>query len=182
MAARLTAVTPEAIPYHFKDVLAVAGVTREDLVTFALEYWKARFFADPHIEHDVEVRGASRFARACYEAGASLVYLTGRDLPLMGVGTFASLRSLGFPIGVCGTELVLKPDARMPDFEFKRFEAPKIARVGRVVAAFDNEPENCNIFLAQYPDCESVLMDTQHAGGAPPLAPGVKVIADFTFG
>ena len=40
----------------------------------------------------------------------------------------------------------------MPDTEFKRFEAPKLGRVGRVVAAFDNEPENCNIFLRQFPD------------------------------
>ncbi len=181
IAARLLTVTPERVPYHFHDTLALFGVTREDLVTFAFEYWKAHFFADPHIQHDVEVKGAAVFARACYDAGASLVYLTGRDLPQMGVGTFGSLRSLGFPIGVCGTELVLKPDPRMLDFEFKRFEARKLDRVGRVVASFDNEPENCNVFLGEFPDAESVLVDTQHAGGAPPLVDGVKVIADFAF-
>jgi hypothetical protein len=182
LAARLAAADPEKIPYHFKDTLARFDVARADLVAFATDYWKARFFANPHIQHDIEVKGASRFARGCYEAGASIVYLTGRDLPQMGVGSFGSLSALGFPIGVCGTELVLKPDPKMLDFEFKRTEAPKIARVGKVVASFDNEPENCNIFLAQYPDAESVLLDTQHAGGAPPLSEGVKVIPDFTFG
>lgn len=182
LAKRLVAADPEQIPYHFKDTLEVLGVTREDLVAEAFEFWKARFFADPHITHDVEVKGAIRFAKACYDAGASIVYLTGRDLPLMGLGTFGSLRRHGFPIGVCGTELVLKPEAKMLDFEFKRFEAPKLARVGNVVASFDNEPENCNVFLQQFPDAESVLVDTQHAGGAPPLMPGVKVIADFVFG
>ena len=182
LATRLRDAAPEKVPYHFKDTLAVFGVEREDLQRFAFEYWKTHFFADPHIQHDVQVAGAVDFARACYEAGANLVYLTGRDLPQMGVGTFGSLKSLGFPIGLCGTELVLKPDPKMLDFEFKRFEGPKLARVGTVVAAFDNEPENCNVFLAQFPDAESVLIDTQHAGGAPPLAGGVKVIPDFTFG
>jgi len=182
LSRRLLEASPDAIPYHFHDVLALFDVTREDLVSFAFDYWKTHFFADPHIQHDVEVTGAVRFARACYEAGASLVYLTGRDLPQMGVGTFGSLRAHGFPIGVCGTELVLKPEARMLDFEFKRFEAPKLARVGHVIASFDNEPENCNLFLARYPDAESVFVDTQHAAGAPPLAAGVKVIPDFALG
>jgi predicted secreted acid phosphatase len=182
IAARLMAAAPGQIPYHFRDTLAVLGVTREDLAAFAFEYWKTHFFKDPHILYDVEVKGAVRFARACYDAGASLIYLSGRDLPQMGVGTFGSLRALGFPIGVCGTELVLKPDAKMLDFEFKRTEAPKLARVGRVVASFDNEPENCNIFLSEFPETSSVLVDTQHAGGAPPLSDGVKVIGDFTFG
>ncbi len=182
LAARLKTATPDRVPYHFRDTLALYGVTREDLVTSAFEYWKAHFFADPHIQHDVEVAGAARFARECYSAGASIVYLTGRDLPQMGLGTFGSLRSLAFPIGVCGTELVLKPEPKMLDFEFKRFEAPKLARVGKVVASFDNEPENCNVFLEEFPDADSVLVDTQHAAGAPMLASGVKVIADFAFG
>jgi hypothetical protein len=182
LSARMMAVTPDKIPYHFRDTLALFDVTREALASYALEYWKAHFFADPHIRHDVEVKGAAQFARACFEAGASLVYLTGRDLPHMGLGTFGSLRSLGFPIGVCGTELVLKPDAKMLDFEFKRGEVEKLSRVGRVVASFDNEPENCNVFLAKFPEAESVLVDTQHAGGAPPLAAGVRVIADFASG
>jgi hypothetical protein len=181
LEARLLAVTPNQIPYHFRDTLAALGVTREDFAVFAFEYWKTHFFADPHIQHDVEVTGAAHFARACYDAGASLVYLTGRDLPQMGMGTFGSLRSLGFPIGVSGTELILKPNAKMLDFEFKRFEATKLARIGKVVASFDNEPENCNVFLRQFPDAASVLVDTQHASGAPPVSDGVKVIADFTF-
>jgi hypothetical protein len=182
IAARLLEITPERIPYHFRDALALFGATRDDLVADAFEYWKAHFFADAHLRHDVEVVGASRFARACHDAGATIVYMTGRDLPLMGMGTFGSLRDLGFPIGVSGTELVLKPETNMLDFEFKRSEAPKLARVGEVVASFDNEPENCNVFLTQFPGAESVLVDTQHAAGAPPLTAGVKVVGDLSFG
>jgi hypothetical protein len=182
IAARLLAVMPDNLPYHFRETLALFGATREDLVVEALAYWKTHFFADAHLRHDLEVHGAARFARACYDAGATLVYLTGRDLPLMGTGTFGSLRDLGFPIGVCGTELVLKPEPKMLDFEFKRLEAPALARVGDVVASFDNEPENCNVFQTSFPGAESVLVDTQHAGGAPPLSPGVKVVRDLLFG
>ena len=97
----------------------------------------------------------------------------------MGIGSFRSLRDHGFPIGVPGTELVLKPDAAMADEAFKRLEAPKLARVGAIIASFDNEPGNCNTILEQNPTCESILVDTQHLPGAPPLHPGVQVIADF---
>jgi len=100
----------------------------------------------------------------------------------MGAGTFSSLRDLGFPIGVAGTELVLKPRAEMADAEFKRYEAPRLSRVGTIVAAFDNEPENCNVFASTYPEADSVFVDTQHLDGAPALSPNVSVIGDFTEG
>ncbi len=179
IAARLKAAAPDELAYLLTDSLVRFGIVRTDLVARAEAFWRDRFFADDHLRHDVEVPGAVAFAHACYEAGATLVYLTGRDLPLMGIGSFRSLRDLGFPIGVPGTELVLKPDAQMPDEAFKRLEAPKLARVGRVVAVFDNEPANCNTLLAVNPGCKSVLLDTQHLPGAPPLDSGVLVVADF---
>lgn len=179
MAGKLRAADPESLAYLVGDSLSQLGVSRADLVAEAEEFWRARFFRDAHLVHDVALPGAVAFARACYERGAILMYLTGRDLPFMGLGTFRSLRDLGFPIGVPGTEVVLKPDAAMADEAFKRAIAPTLARVGRVIASFDNEPGNCNVFKEVYPDCESVFVDTQHMPGAPPLGPGVRVIGDF---
>jgi beta-phosphoglucomutase-like phosphatase (HAD superfamily) len=179
--ARLAGTTPDMLAYLLTDSLTRLGVTRTDVVARAEAFWKDRFFADDHLRHDVEVAGGVAFARACQEAGAILIYLTGRDLPLMGIGTFRSLRDLGYPIGVPGTELVLKPDANIPDEAFKRLEGPKLARVGKVVAVFDNEPANCNALLEMNPGCVSVLVDTQHLPGAPPLHSDVKVIADFVM-
>ncbi len=181
VASRLRDVHPDELAYLLTDTLQKLGITQTDVVGRAEQFWRDRFFADDHLAHDVEVPGAVTFAKACYDAGAILVYMTGRDLPMMGIGSFRSLRDLGFPIGVPGTELVLKPDANMPDEAYKRLEAPKLARVGRVVAVFDNEPANCNTLLAQNPECDSVLLDTQHLPGAPPLDPRVKVIADFVM-
>jgi hypothetical protein len=180
-AARLRAAKPHELAYLLTDSLKLLGITRSDIVGRVEVFWRDHFFADAHLTYDIEVPGAVAFARACYDAGAILVYMTGRDLPMMGIGSFRSLRDLGFPIGVPGTELVLKPDANMPDEAFKRLEAPKLARVGVVVAAFDNEPANCNALLAMNPGSDSVLVDTQHLPGAPPLDAGVKVVENFVF-
>jgi hypothetical protein len=179
-AAELVArASPEHIVYGFQDNLRKLGVLDEALHSFGFEFWKARFFNDPHIRHDVEVPGARDYARACHEAGATVVYLTGRDLPKMALGSFASLRDLGFPIGVIGTELVVKPAFEIPDTDFKRNVAPALSRIGRVIAAFDNEAANCNLFLDFHPECASVFLDTQCAPNPPPLDPRVKVIGSF---
>jgi len=180
-AARLEQASLADLSYLLTDSLARMEITRSDLVAEAEAFWRERFFGDDALAHDVALDGAVEFARACYDAGAILVYLTGRDLPSMGIGSFRSLRDLGFPIGVPGTELVCKPDANMPDEAFKRLESPKLARVGRVVAAFDNEPANANVLLEQNPECDSVFVDTQHLPGAPALAKGVHVIEDFVM-
>ena len=170
------------LSYLLTDSLEALGVVvphRTSLVAEMQTFWRDRFFADPHLVHDVSVPGSVEYVRACYDAGAVLVYLTGRDLPLMGTGTFQSLRDLGFPIGVAGTELILKPDAAMPDEAFKRMAAPDLARIGHVIAAFDNEPANCNVMLAHYPDAHVVFVDTQHMPGAPLLDAAVQLVRDF---
>ena len=178
-AKKLETAREEDLAYLLTDSLTRVGITRTDLVREAEIFWRERFFTDGYLTHDVEVPGAAAFARDCYAAGGILVYFTGRDLPLMGLGSFASLRDLDFPIGVPGTELVLKPDANMPDEAFKRLVGPSLARVGQVVAIFDNEPGNCNVLGAHFPDADAVLLDTQHLPGAPPLDDHVRVIGDF---
>jgi hypothetical protein len=178
----IAAAEAEELAYLLGDSMKKLGIERPELVGRAEAFWKSRFFSDHYLKHDVAIAGAVEFARACYAAGAVLVYFTGRDLPLMGIGSFQSLRDLGFPIGVVGTELVCKPDAKIPDEAFKRDEGPKLSRVGRVVAAFDNEPGNCNAFIEMTPEAEVVFVDTQHLPGAPPLDARVQVVTDFRMG
>lgn len=180
-AALLLATTPDDLEYLVRDTLVTLGVTL-DLHADVVAFWKSHFFADDHIRFDVALPGAVEFTRACYEQGAILTYFTGRDLPAMSVGSWKSLRDLGFPIGVPGTELVLKPAFEMPDHVFKREFGPRLARLGDVVAVFDNEPANCNTLLEQHPFAESVFVDTQHFPGAPPLDPRVHVVGDFAMG
>lgn len=178
-AERCARATVDDISYGFIENLKRLGVDGSALHEEGLGFWKARFFADPHVKHDVEVRGARAYARACHEAGAVVVYLTGRDLPNMALGSFASLRDLGFPIGVVGTELVVKPTFEMPDAEFKLAVAPELKRLGTVIAAFDNEPANVNLFLDAHPAAAAVFLDTQYAPNPPPLDPRAQVIHTF---
>ncbi len=181
VASRLRHARIHDLDYLLTDSLARLGVHRADVVAELQTFWRERFFADGYLGHDVPLPGAIAYVRACHDAGALVVYLTGRDLPLMGVGTLASLRDLGFPIAIPATELVLKPDASLPDEAFKRLTAPELARVGHVVAAFDNEPANCNVVLAHYPDAHVVYVDTQHLPGAPELDPGIHCVRDFVL-
>ena len=97
----------------------------------------------------------------------------------MSLGSFQSLRDLGFPIGVIGTELVCKPEASIPDEKYKREEGPKLARLGNVIAALDNEPGNCNAFKAMFPEAEVVFVDTQHFPNAPALVDEVFIVGDL---
>ncbi|HVJ94367.1 MAG TPA: HAD family hydrolase [Labilithrix sp.] len=177
----LAAARAEGLAYLLTDSLRTLGVEHPELIERAEAYWRDRFFSDHYLKHDIAIDGGVELARACYNAGATLVYFTGRDLPLMGLGSFQSLRDLGFPIGVVGTELVCKPEAKIPDDVFKREEGPKLSRIGKVIAAFDNEPGNCNVFREICPDADVVFVDTQHLPGAPPLAPGVHVVPDLAM-
>src|SRR5262249_47328559 len=181
-AEALEAARAEHLAYLLGDSLRRLGVTHPEMVDRAETFWRERFFSDAYLKHDIAIEGAVELARACYDAGATLVYFTGRDLPYMSLGSFQSLRDLGFPIGVVGTELVCKPDAKIPDEAFKRDEAPMLARIGKVVAAFDNEPGNCNAFADVCRDADVVFVDTQHLPGAPPLAAGVHVVRDLVMG
>ncbi|MFT3773614.1 MAG: HAD family hydrolase [Minicystis sp.] len=178
-AACCARATDDDIGYGFVENLRRLGIHGTALHEEGFAFWKQRFFADPHVRHDVEVKGARAFASAVHEAGAIVVYLTGRDLPNMALGSFASLRDQGFPIGVIGTELVVKPRFEMPDHVFKRDVAPDLKRLGTVIASFDNEPANVNIFLEAHPESIGVFLDTQYAPDPPPLDPRADVIHTF---
>lgn len=171
----------DRVAYLLAETLRLIGVDHPEIVSRAEEYWRKRFFSDDYLKHDTAIEGSVSFVRACYEAGATLLYFTGRDLPLMSLGSFGSLRDLGYPIGVIGTELVCKSDAKIPDEHFKREEGAKIPRIGRVVATFDNEPGNCNAFSELFPDAENVFVDTQHLPNAPALSPKVHIVPDFSM-
>jgi hypothetical protein len=179
LAERLGGLGLREVHYLLSDTLRGVGIVRADLVGEITRFWHDRFFTDEYLKHDVPLDGAAAFVRACHEAGAVVVYMTGRDLPGMMLGTVASLRDLGFPIGVAGTELVLKPDANLPDEAFKRGALPTLDRLGDVVAFFDNEPANCNLARGMYRDATVVLLETQKVPYAPELASGVHVVTDF---
>ena len=179
VAECLTSLSGDGVRYLLSDTLRGVGVTDVHVVRDISSYWHERFFSDDYLHCDVPSEGAADYVNACHEAGAIVVYLTGRDVPGMLLGTVASLRDHGFPLGKAGVELVLKPDAGLADEAFKRMAVPTLGRVGEVVGFFDNEPANCNTALGCFPDADVALLETQRVEGAPDPDDGIHHLMDF---
>lgn len=167
-AATIRALGPNNLKYLLDETLLPLGVA-PSVIARARQRWLSRFFTDAACADDVPVRGAVAFVRACYDLGATVVYLTGRDVPGMLVGTVRTLRDDGFPIGGPRIELVFKPTFEEPDTAFKARMLDAMDELGLIVATFENEPGNANMFHHRWPAAHTVLIDTQHAPGAPPL-------------
>ncbi len=177
---QLSALPHVGLPYTHGDILAKARIDVDDATQKAiLAFWKKRFFSQEYQRFDVPLPGAVAFVRRLYDEGATVCYLTGRDDPGMGVGCLSSLHSFGFPASLMRTAMVLKPDFETPDLDFKRDALGFIDQLGTVVASFDNEPGNCNLFAERWPQALVGLADTSHAPGAPPLDAGVIRFDDF---
>lgn len=177
-AAILRALRDAHLKYRLDDTLRPLGVS-EETIDAATKRWRERFFTDAACADDVPHRGAVPFVRACFDRGATVVYLTGRDVPGMLVGTVRTLRDDGFPIGLPRISLVLKPTFEEPDTEFKVRMLPAMGELGHVVATFENEPGNANLFRRAWPDSHAVLVETQYAPGAPPLDEGCVRVPHF---
>lgn len=158
----------DALRYRLDDTLRPLGVS-DEVVALAKKRWFSRFFTDTACSDDVPVRGAVPFVGACFARGATIVYLTGRDVPGMLVGTVRTLRDDGFPIGQPRIELVLKPTFEEDDVAFKRRMLDPMNALGTVVGTFENEPGNCNLFKKRWPASHAILIETQCAPEAPPL-------------
>lgn len=167
------------IHYLISATLRDCGLTHPDVVRDITQYWRDRYNGEEYLQYDLPSAGAADYVQACHESGATVLYLSGRDIPGMVVGTVASLRDNGFPVGTSGVELLLKPDATLPDEAFKRAVIPTLSRVGQVVAAFDNESANCNAVSDHFPDALVALLETVHVPGAPPSLETVHHIIDF---
>ncbi len=179
LARTLQQVRIDELPYLVDELLSRLVASHPGLVSEARRHWAEAFFSDRFLQHDRPYPGAVEFTRLCHRAGATLVYFTARDSENMGVGTVRSLRDHGFPFAVPRVELVMKPRAETSDANFKDSAASGISEIGRVVAAFDNEPHHCNTLIATHPEAVVVLMDTQHDPSAPVLDGSVLVLGGF---
>lgn len=179
VAERLRPLQATDVHSLLSATLRDCGLTHPDVVRDITQFWHDRYFGDEYLQHDLPSAGAAAFVQACHESGATVLYLSGRDIPGMLLGTVAALRDNGFPVGSSGVELVLKPDATMPDESFKRAIIPMLSRVGTVIAAFDNEPANCNAILDSYADAYVALLETLQVPGAPLPREQVHHIIDF---
>jgi hypothetical protein len=176
-----------AAPRHWTswdlaDAMRNAGVPPAEVARHLLparRWWGARFFTSEYCLEDVPVPGAPAFVRELADAGAMVAYVTGRPAR-MEPGTLQVFRREGLPPpdGV-RVHLFMKPDGPLGDDEWKSLAAARVAALGPVVAAFDNEPAHVNGYATAWPDALCVPLDTDHSARPIEVLPQVPSIGDF---
>ncbi|MBI5239973.1 MAG: haloacid dehalogenase-like hydrolase [Elusimicrobia bacterium] len=167
------------VEYSLNATLRKLGVRDRREVKLIEKEWAKRFFSDEYQKFDIPLPGAKAYVNRVHEAGATVIYLTGRDLGRMFVGAAQSLRTYGFPVGIVGTMMLVKRQFEQSDEVFKTDVAAYLRRLGRVAAVFENEPANSNLLKSAFPEAASFFVLTQHRPDAPPLDEGILRIRDF---
>ncbi len=180
-AQRLTSLPAAAIAYMLTDTLNRAGVTEPAVVNNAAVFWSQRYFADDYTRYDEPVPGAVTFVRNLYTSGARIVYVSSRDVPRQLVGTVKALRDYGFPIGIAGTEVVLKPSQQTPDATFKQQLVTYLRQTGKVMATIDTQPANANDNKRIFPDAAVILMNGPRAPNQPAMSLGVTLVPTYSY-
>jgi len=171
----------EDMGWNVNECLQERGVDDEALLADLRKFWAERFFTDEFCAIDSVVPGAPEFVSACHDAGAFIYYLTGRHVDGMAKGTVSSLIERGFPLFTGQATCHLKPDFYADDREFKAAALERIrAFEGEVVATFENEPGNANLFLEAFPEAKHFLLDTVHSPGAEAPDSSLIQMDDFT--
>ena len=167
------------VQYRISDTFRGIGITDAAIINNATVFWSERFFSDEYLNYDTPTPGVVDYVRTLYSTGAKIVYLTGRDTERQLLGTVRALRAYGFPVGIQGTELIMKPTAGTQNAMFKQRVTNYLRHYGLVVATFDNEPANINVYRRAFGNSLSVLFEAPHSANPPPLLPGVVKLSSF---
>ena len=179
-SARLAELRWEDIHYRVPDNLKFLAIEDRVFGEELFLFWQRHYFTYPYLLQDQAFPGALHFVKQCFETeGLGLVYLTGRDVPGMGRGTFESLRLLGFPTEGPDVHVLLKPDPSLHDLHFKRDALEAVDRLGPVLAAFENELPNLNVMAERFPAAAMYWRKTLFAPDPPLPHPRVKVLLNF---
>jgi hypothetical protein len=176
---------PAEMRYSLEDVWSSRKIPHEkepysQHLKHAKSYWRKRFFSNDYVKHDEPTRGAVNFVRALHEMGAKVVYLTGRDVPLMAFGTFDQLKQHGLPVEMERTRLILKPKRHLDDLEFKSQAAKTISEWGEVIASFENEPKNLIAMATAFgPNVMNIFIQTVSSDHPAPAGKNIYRIEKF---
>ena len=146
----------------------------------AKKFWAARFFTSEYCVDDIEVPGAPAFLDAVLEAGAQVVYVTGRHEE-MRAGSVQCMEKCRMPVPGVRVTLVMKPTLRESDDVYKVQAHARLARMGTVVAAFDNEPTHANDYAREFAEATVVHLATDHSGRPVELLPRIISVPDFNL-
>ena len=159
----------EHMAYALEDTMKNIGVTDKKIIKELKNVWYKKFFTDKYVVLDSVYDGAVDYVKKLHSKGVKVVYLTGRDTPDMEKGTIKSLKDLGFPFGDTNAVLLTKPEKPIKDDDFKKTASADILKMGKVIASFDNEPKNVNLFKEVFPGALVVFIETNHNPKAVPV-------------
>lgn len=179
-ATRIGTIRLSDIGYSSEGALRRIGVQDARVLKEAKAYWFKRFFSSAYIADDVPLPGAVHYVRSLWNAGAYVIYLTGRTEETMGEGTRLNLPKRGFPLGDDRARLIAQHGEDVPDLEFKHEMLGKIAQWGTIVALFENEAVNLNMMHGLFPKALSIFLDTVHSDKPDVPAPGIYWVRDYT--
>jgi FMN phosphatase YigB (HAD superfamily) len=142
------------------------------------DFWFDRFFTDEYLVHDRPYAKSVEYAKALHEAGARLVYLTGRERGPMQAGTIRNLKRDGFPMDE-STLLLMRENPFFDDAEHKIAAVKRWAHRGTPVASFENEPRNLVALRLALPEAKHIFVDTVCSDKAAPIVDGFYRISGF---
>jgi hypothetical protein len=180
IADSIYAIRPDSIHYYVVESFRGVGIRDLFVLESALKFWADNFFSNRYVLLDIPVAGATSFIQEMHDSGAMIIYISGRGRTTMLEGTMQGLLRSGFPIATPRTLLVMKPQPRDNNTTYKMSVYNEISRMGRVVAAFENEPRDVNMMKRRWPSAQVVLIRGQRAPGNEPLQRGIAALDDFT--
>lgn len=157
--------------WGIKEILIRAGLDghHHEFQESVRDYWVKHFFSNELLEQDIPYAGAVAFVQGLAASGAEIVYLTGRDVHRMGVGSKKTLLRWDFPLNEKEHRLVLKPHKSMHDGEFKKdwfLSLPQ--QKYQHIWFFENEPVNIHLIRQARPEVEIIFFDSTHSREALP--------------
>jgi OPA family glycerol-3-phosphate transporter-like MFS transporter len=168
--------------WDLRRALVNVGLTAaraEEIFHEVKAYWRERFFTSRYCELDVTIPGATSFLAVLQETGVQIAYLTGRHEE-MREGTVACMKRHGMPLpDGKSVQLIMKPTLEEEDDAFKKRAYEQLRGLGRVVAAFDNEPVHVNGYKTAFPDAHVVHLDTDDSGRPVRVLDSIPSVLDF---
>lgn len=165
--------------WGIKNALIRAGLDSHhpDFHHAIRDFWRKSFFSNHYLQYDIPYEGAVEYVQSISKKGVDIVYLTGRDVARMGVGSAQILKKWNFPLDDKNSKLVLKPQQGMDDAEFKSdwFAGLPEGKYHKIWF-FENEPANIHVVRRSHQHVEVVFFESTHSGVSEPPSDLPKIM------
>lgn len=126
-------------------------------------FWAFQFFSNNFLKYDVLYKGVQSYLSQLASSGAEIMYLTGRNRPFMGDGTYQQLQHHSLPLKT-RDHLMMKENVYTEDAFFKKKCLQQLCQKYQRIWFFENEPSVINFVHYFLPQIHIVFMNSTHSG------------------